>query len=68
MKQITQTFKFKKDCKHLVVFEPVLSSQDEFGIASSIYVDRRHLPVGTREIKLTLCVPEGGQDANYINL
>ncbi len=53
----TQEFKFKKDCKHSVVFEPVSNTPQDPAIASAVYINKAVLPAGmARTITLTLTV------------
>jgi hypothetical protein len=57
--QITQTFKFKKDCKGSVTYEPTIDTPTNPAICTAIYINRRYLPnsVAVPTIELTLDVP-----------
>lgn len=39
-----QTFKYKKDCKHSVVYEPVSDTPENPALTSSVYISRLVLP------------------------
>ena len=66
MKQITQIFVRTKDCKHSTVFSPALANPaTEKAIAQAVYLNNAVLPPGTTQVKLTLSIPEGGNDLGY---
>jgi hypothetical protein len=71
MKSKTQTYKFKKDCKHSMVFEPVVQGGEKV-VATSIYIPRDTLEElgATRHqvVKLTLSVADGDGDQLFANL
>ena len=54
MATITQTFHPKKECKHSVVFEPAGLQPNEEAIASSVYINKKHLKSLSNKIQLTL--------------
>lgn len=56
-----QTFRFKKDCKHSVVYEPTQDTPESPALCTSIYLSRLVLPRPTpNEITITVEAKEGG--------
>jgi len=64
MKQTTATYKKTKECKHSIVF----ANDSIEAPASSIYVNKRIIPIGATELKLTVSFPAGGADQGYNNI
>lgn len=58
MKEITQTFVRKKECKHSVVFEPIGTSPENPAVASSVYVSKAVLPDNTNRLELKVSFPD----------
>jgi hypothetical protein len=67
VKQQTQTFIRKKDCKHSVVFEPIGNNDpNKVDICSSVYVNRLAMPDQTvQQIKLQVLFPDGSNDQEW---